>query len=404
MRTKNNFLHTIIYLSFTFLLTVALSSLAVNYTSRMGKPPGSKPRMGQPQSDDSDDSRGTPKSDAEVKKQKTDTAQSLLEQAQSEQIPDKAQHLKLQAVRILIGGQFYDQARSILDEISITSLAPSMRTVYKLLRAELELAAQRPEKALALARKLPSSAAQSLRIQSHKTRAAIFKQMGKRLESLRELTQIESLINNDKELVSIHQSIWNTLQQLPLKDLQKYAVQSAGRSLGGWLDLGVIYKVSILSPVDFQSKLSVWRTKYPQHPAQKTILAMLAQEQKNIQNRPARLALLLPLKGRIGRSAAAIRDGLLTAHFASSKGRNKITVRIYDTSAHGKNIRNLYSLAVKEGAQFIIGPLLKSNVRQLATADALPVPVLALNNLAIKKGDKPRCRIDSDRGKILLHR
>ncbi len=382
-------INTIIYLSFVFLLTMAFSGVAISHTSRMGKPPGSKPRMGHPQSDDSDESTGSPRSTAEVKKRKTDTAQSLLEQAQTEQNPDKAQHLKLQAVRVLVGGQFYDQARSILDEISIASLAPSMRTAYKLLRAELELAAQRPEKALKLAPRLSSSAPQGLRIQSHKTRAAIFRQMGKRLESLRELTQIENLVTDEKELASIHQSIWNTLQQLSLQDLQKFSTKSAGRSLDGWLELGVIYKVSILSPVDFQTKLAAWRTKYPQHQAQKTILTILAQEQKNIQNRPSRLALLLPLKGRIGRSAAAIRDGLLTAHFASSRGRNKITVRIYDTSAHGKNIVNLYSLAVKEGAQFVIGPLRKSSVQQLASAGALPVPVLALNNLAYKKGDKP---------------
>ncbi|VAW72372.1 Penicillin-binding protein activator LpoA [hydrothermal vent metagenome] len=395
MQIKYKFINNIIYLSFVVLLTLAFSGYAVSQTSRMGKAPGSKPRMGNPQSDDSDEdfntsrqNRNTTQSDSQSKKQKTDTAQSLLEQARTERNPEKAQQQKLQAVRILIGGQFYDQARSILDEISLASLAPSMRTVYKLLQAELALAAQQPEKALALAPKLSSSLPQGLRIQSHKTRAAIFRQMGKRLESLRELTQIESLISDSTELASIHQSIWNTLQQLPLKELRKYSTLAGGQSLSGWLQLGIIYKVSILSPTDFQAKLSVWRSKYPQHQAQKTILSMLAQEQKNIQNRPERLALLLPLKGRIGRSAAAIRDGLLTAHFASSKGRNKITVRIYDTSTHGKNIRGLYSLAVKEGAQFVIGPLRKSNVKQLATIDALPVPVLALNNLEIKPGEK----------------
>ena len=385
-----NIFRYLTYLSFIVLMALAFSSHAwVNHGPRMGKPPGSKKRMGQAPGDTDEDGTGTSQSPAEIKKKSTNTAQSLLEQARNEQNPDKAQHLKLQAVRVLIGGQFYDQARSILDEINIGSLAPSMRVVHKLLQAELELAAQRPKKALSLVPRLPLSTPLSIRIQSHKTRAAIFRQMGQRVQSLQELTQVEALVTDEKDLASIHQSIWNTLQQMSKNDLKKFSARTAGQSLGGWIDLAIIYKESILSPSEFQTRIARWRTRYPQHRAQNTILAMLAQEQKNIQNRPSRLALLLPLKGRIGRSAAAIRDGLLTAHFISATGRKKITVRIYDTSNYGKNIRNLYSLAVKEGAEFVIGPLKKSSVRQLASADALPVPVLALNNLTLSKNSKP---------------
>lgn len=387
MRTNQNISRTFKYLSFSVLLGLAFSSNAwVSHTARMGKPQGSKGRMTPPPGHAEDPSKATAKSTAESKKQSTDTAQSLLDQARNEQNPDKAQQLKLKAVSVLIAGKFYDQAKSILDEINVASLAPSMRTGHKLLQAELELAAQRPQKALALAPKLSASAPLNIRIQSHRTRSAIYRQLGNRLQSLEELAQIETLVTDEKMQASVHHSIWNIIQQLSSKELKQFSAQAKG-SLTGWMELGTLYKQSILSSA-FKTKLEAWKTKYPQHSAQKTILPVLAQEQSYIQNRPAKLALLLPLKGQIGRSAKAIRDGLLTAHFASAS-RHKITIRIYDTSAHGKNILNLYSRAVKEGAQFVIGPLRKSNVRQLASAGALPVPVLALNNLPVAKGSKP---------------
>jgi len=55
-------------------------------------------------------------------------------------------------------------------------------------------------------------------------------------------------------------------------------------------------------------------------------------------------------------------------------------LRFYDSSDPA-NLWPLYSRAITEGAQAIIGPLQKSGVSQLLRAGELEVPVLALNHV-----------------------
>ena len=50
-------------------------------------------------------------------------------------------------------------------------------------------------------------------------------------------------------------------------------------------------------------------------------------------------------------------------------------MRIYDVNAEG-GATAAYTIAVDEGAEFVVGPLLKSSVLELANAIIPPVPVL----------------------------
>jgi outer membrane PBP1 activator LpoA protein len=117
------------------------------------------------------------------------------------------------------------------------------------------------------------------------------------------------------------------------------------------------------------------------------VLPTLATEQQNIQSRPERLALLLPMSGRIKATSIAIRDGFIAAHYASPGNRKKIHFKIYDTSSG--NISSVYNKAVSDGAQMIIGPLRKRNVQQLADSGDLKVPVLALNVIPSRQDGSP---------------
>jgi outer membrane PBP1 activator LpoA protein len=56
-------------------------------------------------------------------------------------------------------------------------------------------------------------------------------------------------------------------------------------------------------------------------------------------------------------------------------------VRVYDINDSGGAVA-AYRAAVRDGAEFVVGPLQRSNVSELADESLLPVPVLALNYLA----------------------
>jgi outer membrane PBP1 activator LpoA protein len=72
-----------------------------------------------------------------------------------------------------------------------------------------------------------------------------------------------------------------------------------------------------------------------------------------------------------------VRDGILAAFFQGAPPRPEL--RFYDTAGNVRLIWSTYQRAIAEGADFVIGPLLKENIQALARSGLLPVPVLALN-------------------------
>jgi len=96
---------------------------------------------------------------------------------------------------------------------------------------------------------------------------------------------------------------------------------------------------------------------------------------------PHQIALLLPLSGRTAAAGKAIQNGFMGAYFSTVAGLDDPqTVRIYDVSNEG-GASAAYATAVADGAEFVIGPLLKNNVVALANDILVPVPVLTLNYL-----------------------
>ena len=93
-----------------------------------------------------------------------------------------------------------------------------------------------------------------------------------------------------------------------------------------------------------------------------------------------RIALLLPLTGPQRQAAIAIQDGFLAAHLGQSDsvGRGQPALHIYDTGALGA--REAYVAARDDGAEFIVGPLLKPELEAIMDS-AGSTPTLALNTL-----------------------
>ncbi len=91
---------------------------------------------------------------------------------------------------------------------------------------------------------------------------------------------------------------------------------------------------------------------------------------------PNKLAVLLPLTGSAATAAKPVRDGFLNAYYNEKRVRPPL--KFYDTS---KGVSVAYAKAVAEGADFVVGPLLRDEVTSLfAKPDAeLTVPTLALN-------------------------
>lgn len=97
---------------------------------------------------------------------------------------------------------------------------------------------------------------------------------------------------------------------------------------------------------------------------------------------PKSIALLLPLKGELATQGAAVKEGFFAAYYIDAKepsaGLPKIMV--IDTN-NDKDVLPAYQKALKQGAEFIVGPLTKPALDILTKAGNPQVPILALNTL-----------------------
>jgi outer membrane PBP1 activator LpoA protein len=90
---------------------------------------------------------------------------------------------------------------------------------------------------------------------------------------------------------------------------------------------------------------------------------------------PSRIALLLPLSSPQQTAAQAVRDGFIAAHLSNPDGTGS-RLKIYDTALLG--VTEAYLQAQMDGANFIVGPLLKPGVEEIERQAGF-IPTLALN-------------------------
>lgn len=145
----------------------------------------------------------------------------------------------------------------------------------------------------------------------------------------------------------------------------------------GWLDLARIRSDADRDPFAVGTSLRKWHDQYPEHPAAVLLPELLA-EYKQLLDYPQRLAVMLPMSGRFAAAGEAVRDGILAAYLRQEETRPGL--RFYDTNT--EDITSLYSRAVSDGADFVIGPLTRDALDKLAVIPQLALPTLALNNLS----------------------
>ncbi len=160
---------------------------------------------------------------------------------------------------------------------------------------------------------------------------------------------------------ALARDLWRDLHYLDDAALAA-ARRNASPSLRGWLDR--------LQVARGERDGADWRRRYPAHPAAALPLSAA------VDRPPQRVALLLPLGGRLAAAASAVRDGFLAAHFASDGARPGLA--IYDTARYDSPVA-AYRAAVAGGAELVVGPLTKTAVGEVLAQPRLPVPVIALN-------------------------
>jgi outer membrane PBP1 activator LpoA protein len=292
--------------------------------------------------------------------------------------------LRLAAADLLAEGQLWDRLTALLEGFDPTRLDRPQQSQYRLLHAELALSRRDPAQALAQLAGIasPDTLADSGK-RYYQLRADAYVMSGNALEAARQLIWLDGLIRDQQQRLDNQYRIWQQLSSLSSPALQQLQTSSPAAPLGGWIELIMINRATRGDQQRWNDALYRWRARYPGHAAEAALLPELYRQLDQARTRPRAIGVLLPLSGRAAESAAAIRDGLLAAYYWGEGARPEL--RFYDTDQEGIDVDAAYRQAVEQGAEIIIGPLLKENVAQLAQSGPLQVPVLALNQIDLSQ-------------------
>jgi uncharacterized protein len=218
------------------------------------------------------------------------------------------------------------------------------------------------------------------------------------------LRQLEQRVLADETLVLIPASaedisdnqnlIWQTLSQQSSADLIELRGNSLDTTIQGWIDLALAKQDNSLDA------LTSWRVAYPDHSAQALVAQWLAKlpaakpasASTNLSDIASplptgarKVALLLPFASEVFYPVAdALERGFMTAQTVYG---GSFEIKVYPTRGEVSEIAGIYQQAQEEGAQFVVGPLTRSEVNTLV-AQPLSLPTLTLNYADKPHADK----------------
>ena len=284
------------------------------------------------------------------------------------------------AAEASLKGNDFATAQAITGQLAQAALDPQQAFRLMLLQAELAMAQNRFDQALRDLTANPPAAQINPLLQQRYLRdlADAYRLNGNLLEAANSLQKLDSMLLDPAQRLEVQSEILRSLAMLNELVLNNLQPSPPGIS-GGWMQLALLVKKYGDDPEAMQQQLAIWRTENPDHPALPELLSDYQARLQATITRAAHIAVLLPQSGPYAGAADALRDGIMASLFALPADKRP-QLRFYDSSDTNE-LWPLYSQAVAEGAEMIIGPLQKDAVVQLARAGELPVPVLALNQV-----------------------
>ncbi|GLQ90880.1 penicillin-binding protein activator [Dyella flagellata] len=287
------------------------------------------------------------------------------------QSPSRADHYKLLAAEAYREENALDRAAPIVAGIDRDKLADDEPVRMDLLRAEIALRQRDASTALRLTTQPNLNVPPNLRPRLLILRADALAGTGDLWGAARSRIELDDTLhgadraqNRDQALILL-----TKLGADPLK--QRAAAMQPGDRMLPWVNealgrLGV----------------TVAQTQPNLEQAVGTLVPGSSASVREGYKMPARVALLLPNNDGLVSVSAAIREGFFTAYFQSADTHApRATVRVYDSGGNAASAIKAYNQAVSDGAQMVVGPLLRTEVVGVLGQSSLPVPVLALNHV-----------------------
>lgn len=273
------------------------------------------------------------------------------------------------------------RARTAMFDVAMPA-GGDLRWLWNTNRAAIELWEGRPDGALNIlepmnAQPLPTE--HRTRVQA--LRADAWFQKNDPLRAIALYTERERWLSDSQSLRMNRERLWAGLLVSDVQTLRSMSDFTADPVARGWLSLGALAASTGQQGIGWSNGVVRWQEANLNHPAL-SILNDTRLPDPGMLEYPRQVALLLPLSGRNASAGNAVQNGFFGAYYGAAAGLGDAQqIRVYDVVADG-GARSAYDRAVQDGAEFVVGPLLRTSVNELASADVLPVPMLTLNYLS----------------------
>ena len=292
-----------------------------------------------------------------------------------------------------ISARDFRNADPLLQQLNFSTLTPIETLQYNLLALEYAIGRKHVDQSQQILNRinreqLDQSTAED-QIRYGLLKAQFHELSGHHLTAARERDFLSPILEGETRSNN-HQKIWQNLTNISLENLLKWAETAPNTQFADWLQLAAIAKDPVYTLTEHITAVNQWRLAHPAHPAAITLPGGLSLLEEIAQQQPKHIALLLPLTGNLANSGKAVREGFMAAYYQTlQRGYEVPTISIIDTEAAG-NIELAYGDALALEAEWVIGPLDKKQVNQLAKLESLPLPTLALNySDQITLGEQP---------------
>lgn len=216
------------------------------------------------------------------------------------------------------------------------------------------------------------------------------------------LKAAKAIKSTDIEEIEKTQIIWQWVKKLSLVELEEARLSES--SLQAWLQLAIIVKQFALESPLFKQQLVNWQSRHLGHP----LVAALPQEiQQSLLQSPIqgkRVAVLLPLTGRLANQGLAIKEGILAAYLdnlpaaqlnqntllahsesnsdtSTSKPQQYREIRFFDSAL--KTAQELNTFVAD--FDVVLGPLIKEKIMDLREILPTDKILLALNRIELEE-------------------
>ena len=143
--------------------------------------------------------------------------------------------------------------------------------------------------------------------------------IGKPLESAKLRMEISGHLKTPEEIEKNNAFIWEALTRINESAILRTLSEPQTAELRGWLELNLIARRSNMLPARIEPWINQWYQIYGEHPAGPRFAINLLEESKQIYINPVKVALMLPLSGKLQAVSQAIQNGFLYAFYQDRK-------------------------------------------------------------------------------------